>query len=180
MSFWTDTGDLLSGLLDLIPRLQIVRSNEFGVKFVKGKNAEVVLPGLFFYWPLVTEVELRTSAKCTAETQPQNLTTSDRITVIASSVMRYKILDIKKYLIDNDDSDDALMESLRASLKEVVSENKAEDLFNPSLDFEDDLKTRCQELASEFGVEIISARFSDFSETQSYTLHGIDLSNSFE
>ena len=107
-------------LVSFIPRFTVVRKTDRGVKFVRGKKVKVLEPGLRWYWPLVTEIEVVNVQRQVLKLPVQTLYTSDEKTVIAGGVVVYSIEDIYKYLVENYDAEDSIAEVAAACLRDIV------------------------------------------------------------
>jgi len=67
LQFFTN---ILQGLTSWFPRIVLVNVTERGVKFVRGKDAKLLKPGLHWWLPLTTTVERYTILKDATEFEP--------------------------------------------------------------------------------------------------------------
>ena len=61
---------LIEAVFRFCPRIVIVRATHAGVKWVHGWKVKAMPPGLHWYWPLTTEVEVLVTARQTLASRP--------------------------------------------------------------------------------------------------------------
>ncbi len=148
-----------------IPRLIIVQANQQGIAFVKGKNIRVLEPGLRIYWPLVTQITVRSVVRQTIHLASQTLTTKDRKAITCGGSIVYRINDIKKYIVNTDDAPEAIAETCMAAIRKVVKSKTYDNIMlNVASDSLDEtLTSEARRMINEFGAEAIYLRLSDFA-----------------
>jgi len=100
----------------LIPWV-IIDQYEQGVVLRLGKFKRVVNPGLSFIFPFgIEEVKYETVVRQTSYLDPQSLTTKDGKSVTLAGIIIYKIIDIRKFLLDIDDGEDDMNNTVKRSL----------------------------------------------------------------
>jgi regulator of protease activity HflC (stomatin/prohibitin superfamily) len=77
-----------------IPRWLILDTTEGAVKFVKGKTAIALGPGIHWYWPLMTLVTAYPTAFQADRLPTQTIVTADDKTIIAGGMISYEVIDI--------------------------------------------------------------------------------------
>ena len=86
--------DWLNGIMtwlgSWIPRIQIIRYSEQGIRYRNGKNISIINPGVVVYWPIFTEIEFINVKRQVLNLRTQLLTTVDGQTVIASGLVVYR------------------------------------------------------------------------------------------
>lgn len=100
------------------------------MKFTAAKTREVG-PGLHWWWPLVTEMEIHPVVRQVKSLPSQQLQTRDGETVVVDAVMVYDIVDLHTFLVDNYDADDSLEEVPQEAVMNVVMEMTLEQLRDP-------------------------------------------------
>lgn len=164
-------GQIADSLLSLFPKWEIVRANEAGVKFVRGKKAKLITPGLCPYWPAVTVIETTSTAQKTINLESQTLTTKDGKTVTISLVLVYRIVDAMKAILGVDDVDESASEvALKASVRVVTKNNFKDLLDNLSGTVETQLRNECRKLLEPMGAEVLAAGATEFAETTCFRL----------
>ena len=78
--------EITSWLVQIVPRMTIIRVTHRGVKFLRGGKLKLVEPGLCWYWPLVTELDIIPVVRQPITTPTQRLVTRDGKRVIAAAL----------------------------------------------------------------------------------------------
>lgn len=158
-------GTIFEFMLDLVPRLEICRANHAGVRFKRGKIVSEVVPGLYWYWPLVTEIVLLPTARQTLNLPAQKLTTKDGVTVAVEGAVVYQVRNIKQALVDTWDHDDTISD---VALKVLVSHVCRRSFDDFREDLADDagqkaLTAACHDELKPFGVRVLQFFVSDYA-----------------
>lgn len=123
-------GDLVSALAQFIPRLQLVRATERGIKFTRSYAREAG-PGLHWWWPAVTEFEIYPVVRQVKSLPEQKLQTRDGATFVVDAVMVFEISDLTKFMVENFDAEDSLQELAQGAVLNVIMTLTAEELRDP-------------------------------------------------
>ena len=160
-------GDIMGWVMGFFPHLLIIRTTHKGVKFVRGSKTVVLEPGLRWYWPLTTEVEIMAVTRQTINLKSQRLTTKDGVQVSVSVVVIYKITDILKSLVETWDYVETIGDSAQAAVVKIITTNDYEKLISEiSTRVESALTAR---MRSKLGLHVERAAFTDFCRTISIT-----------
>ena len=144
----------------LIPWV-IIDQYEQGVVLFLGKYTRVVNPGLCFIWPFgIESVKYETVVRQTSYLDPQSLTTKDGKSVTVAGIIIYKIIDIRKFLLDIDEGEDDMNNIVYGIISDCIENSEwksiRRSLFNYSV-FEQAQK----ECFDYCGVEILAVKWSD-------------------
>lgn len=164
-------GELARAVGAWVPRLIHIQVNESGIKFVRDR-AQVLPPGLHVYWPLTTNVERAVTARCILDLDTQVLVTSDGITVMAGGVVAYRVVDVRKFLVDNFDADENIGEVCELALRRTIITQKLADLQTGRAPIDNKLTGEVQKLMLPFGVEVEYVRLGDLAPAQVLYLAG--------
>lgn len=166
-------GELISWLIEFLPHLGILRKKHGGVKFKRGKIVREIKPGLYWWWPFVTETETTTCARQTLSLEAQRLTTKDGYTVSVRLVVAYWVEDVVKALVDTDDYDDAAEDLALDAVVEIISTNDWKWIHeNLSGEVRNAVTRKCRGELKKMGLYVEKARIVDFTETVVYTMVG--------
>ena len=166
-------GQLAEWLGSLFPRLKICRSTHQGVKFVRGAKVKVIQPGIFLYWPIVTDVELYPVKRQTLNLVTQTLTTKDDEAIIFSIIVIYHVEDIEKALCDCWDIEDTITDiALQASVDVVAAHDFAQIRAGISKGIATAITLKCRALLRPFGIYVEKCGVTDFAQTKVYRLVG--------
>jgi len=158
-------GQIMEWLGKFFPRLLIVRRTHAGVKFVQGAKVVKLNPGIHFYWPLITEVEVMPVVRQTHNLVTQTLTTKDDVSVIIGAVVIYEINDIIAAKSENWDIDDTVSDITQMAVMKIVSNwtyNDLRDQLGDKVENELGIETRRQ--LKPFGIKVLRCGASDFGK----------------
>ena len=165
-------GDLVQAALRFVPRIMIVRSTHRGVAFVRGKNVRVINPGLYIYWPLITECIVCVVVRQSIDLPTQILTTKDGLSVVVSGVVIYAISDIEVALTEQWDHDETIRVLSQAAIRNVVCSQDCAYLNQNRTQVENRLKTALSRELSPYGVSIIDSKLTDLARANVLALAG--------
>lgn len=160
-------------LVKLVPHLLLIRATCGGVKWVNGKKVVGLGPGLHWYWPITTDVDVIVTARQTLNLPTQVLTTKDRKSVVVGGLVVYRIMDVVRAIGErNFDVDDTVRDVCMAALMEVVSDLDFDDLLTNPKDVSVNLKQSARKALRKFGVSVVHAFLTDLSQCKTYRLIG--------
>jgi regulator of protease activity HflC (stomatin/prohibitin superfamily) len=158
-------GELLAWIVHFFPHLGICRATHGGVKFVRGKKVKPIRPGLYWYWPAVTEVVLEPVCRRPVDIPAQSLTTNDDITTLVSVTLVVEISDPVKAFGKTWDIDELIMDVGAAAATEIVPEQSWANLRGKLRNgITEKLLKSARNLLRPYGVRVLKARFTDFAE----------------
>ena len=162
-------GEIMAWVWDLIPRFLVCRTTHAGVAWVAGKHVRVIRPGLFWYWPPITESELIPVVRQTLDWPSQTLTTRDEVPVAISAIIQYEVVDVRLALTSQYDLDDTLQDMCKAAVRDFVSAHD----FNQILLSGDGMKVPDNRLFREveanlgpYGVKVLRVEITDYAKTR--------------
>jgi len=158
----------------LIPEWDLLQSNEAGVKFLPGGKVKVIEPGIYWFWPVTTNIETIDTKRQTL-TFGQRLTTKDGVTVQCNTVIVFTINDVRKALVDTYDFEDTIGEAAqKLTVKPIMSrtfEQICADMAD-SNDMRNEVTRAARTLLSDYGVEVLDGYVCDFTETRVFSHEG--------
>jgi len=159
---------IFQAILSLIPRLLIIRATHSGIKWRRGHTAIEIGPGLHWYWPLVSEVELVVAARQTLNTPSQALLTLDKKQVTVGGVVVYAIDDVvKAYGKENWDVDSTINDITQAAIVRIIARHNLDHLLKNLCDsVERELTEECERELQPFGLKVYRAAFTDFTTSR--------------
>ena len=134
---------------------------EMGVILQVGKFRRVVGPGWRLMCPFGIDVcKYETVVRQTSYLDPQSLTTKDGKSVTVAGIIVYKIIDIRKFLLDIDDGEDDMNNIVYGIISDWVQYTNWSDIV--SKNFDSSISIAAKEQCGDYcGVEIISVKWSD-------------------
>lgn len=162
--------EFINWIVAWFPRLLVIHSNQCVVAFVRGKNVKVFSPGLRVYWPLVTNIWFVNKSLQIITTTNQVLDTIDGNTVVCSAQVTFKIADPVKYVVDVYEPEEAVIEAVLATIRELLISWEYKELLLRKSDFNDQLTEAVAEELIGFGVQVEKAAICDLARTRVFCI----------
>lgn len=152
---------------DILP-IVIIPSYEEGVHLSFGKFKRTLSPGLHFKIPFFDEILHQHVVVTTISLPAQSLYTLDKQNFVVKGVIKYKIADVKVFLMEVYDAQDAISDMTMSIIKNIVISLPAEKCIDPELDTLLTKKARVE--AKKWGVDIQQVTLTDVAPIRSYRL----------
>ena len=131
----------------------VVPEYENSVVLRFGKYHRTCEAGFHWCWPFGIEEVLDVSiVPTTMDIDPQSVTTKDQKSIVVSSVVKYKVIDPRKFLLEISDQYSAIEDITMAKTREVISQRNWEDI---TLKVDKDIADRVRYAVKEYGIEIL-------------------------
>jgi regulator of protease activity HflC (stomatin/prohibitin superfamily) len=153
--------------LQLTPII-IIRHYEEAVLLRFGKFKTVLKPGIHFKIPLFDEVIDQHVVITTLSLNAQSLYTKDYQNIVVKAVIKYKIADVKTFLLEVYDAQDALSDMSQSIIKNVIMSMTIVECTDIELDNILTKKVRVE--AKKWGVEVQQVTLTDLAPIKSYRL----------
>lgn len=150
--------------------MKMVEATDEGVK-ITGSKVKLLKPGFHFWHQELSSIYTTNVMRQTQPLADQLLTTKDGKRVRVGGVLVYRINDVLKWLIDNEDSQDAVEEMAAHSLREVIITSNFDDMQKARVQKRDELTRSAQEMLGMFGVRVEYLRLTTFAESDAKDLH---------
>jgi regulator of protease activity HflC (stomatin/prohibitin superfamily) len=168
---------LVNWITDILP-VVIIPSYEEGILLRFGKFNKVLHPGIHFKIPFGDEVLHQHVVVTTLSLPAQSLYTLDRQNIVVKGVVKYKISDVKTFLLEVYDAQDALSDMTMSIIKNVIISIPVDKCIDPELDMLLTKKARVE--AKKWGVEIQQVTLTDVAPIRSYRLINDNFSNKLD
>jgi len=159
---------------DLIPQWDLLQIDEGGVKYLPGGKVRVLKPGIYWWWPVTTNV-VTIDIKRQTLTFGQRLTTKDEVAVQCNTVIVFTINDVEKALVDTFDFEDTVGEvAQKLTIRPIMSrtfEQICTDMAD-SNEMRNEVTRAARSLLSDYGVEVLDGYVCDFTETKVFSHEG--------
>jgi len=153
--------------LQIVP-LVIIREYEEAVLLRFGLFNRVLLAGIHFKIPLVDEVLDQHVVTTTLSLDAQSLYTKDKQNIVVKAVIKYKIADVKTFLLEVYDAQDALSDMSQSIIKNVIMSMSMDECTDSELDNTLTKKVRVE--ARKWGVEVQQVTLTDLAPIRSFRL----------
>ena len=161
----------LNALTAFIPRMGIMRATHMGVRYRHGHKVMEIKPGLFCYWPLVTEVLDLAVKRQTVKVPTQTIYAACGVSISAGCVVVFEIKDIIKALYETWEIDDTIADEAEALLAIVISEIKSIDTDINELN--KILTKEMRHRLAPYGVSVKRANIRDFAPSKVHRIIGL-------
>lgn len=144
--------EFLTSMLDKVLPFWIVKQWQMGIRLRGGKYISTLGPGFYLKWPFMDEIYVTHVVTTTLPTPAQSLTTKDGKQVVTKGVVKYKISNVKLYLLSIYDSKDALSDTSQGIIKEQITQREWKDCADNELDNKISSKIRLE--VKKWGIEV--------------------------
>lgn len=148
----------------------VVDDFEGGVILRLGRFKKELLPGFQWKLPFADIPVITSTVITTMSLRAQTLTTKDDLTIVVAAIVKYRIANVRAYLLDVWDSADVLNDITMGAIREIVAASNYEYLHNRLI--EDEVLKVVKKEADIFGVEVLKITFSDLGKVKSLRLIG--------
>ncbi len=172
MSLFEWVGRFIDLLVSFVPRFIIIRATHLGVKWPWGGKPVGLAPGIHWFWPLVTEMDLIVAARQTNQMPPQSLTIKDGSDYSVRGVCVYSIYDVVAAVGEkNWDVDQTVTDLSQAAVSEVVAECD-EDTIGNLIANNRLITDRASTLLHKYGVAVETCRLVECVQSSTYRILG--------
>jgi len=157
--------DIFETLLKFFPHLKIIKLTQGGLKMRRGCEVTVMTPGLWWYWPLITTIDVITTVRDTIDLTGQTFTTRDNKSILASGMVMFMISDIEKVLTTAPDYNNTICDVCMNVIHDTFIKFEWEQLRNGILDGSvgKELRKSANEELKPFGIKVISLGLKDLA-----------------
>ena len=152
---------------DILP-FKIVDQWEKGVKLNFGKFQKVVEPGLNFKIPFFGQIITTPVITQTVNLKPQTVTSLDEKNVVLSSIVRYHIHDVEKFLLGVMHANDVLVDTTQGIIRNMVENTYWDNL----VDLTNIVTPEVNEQVEKWGITVEQISFPDLGQVVTYRVIG--------
>lgn len=160
--------DLITNWIEQLMPFFIVRDYEEAVVLRWGKFNRVVTPGFHWRIPFVDEAMEQHVVITTLSLSPQSLYTKDKQNIVVKGVIKYRIADIKTFILEVYDAQDAISDMTQSIIKNIIMDKTLDECIDPEIDNTLTKKARVE--AKKWGVEIQQVTLTDLAPIRSFRL----------
>ena len=144
----------------LLP-FSVLKEYEGGILLHLGRVKGVLGPGFVWHWPFGMEEVLKVNtAFDTRVVNCQGLATRDGVQVSMSVAVGYRITDVRKFLIDVEDTETVMVDATAGTLYESVTSRVWDDVR--AVTFTDEVYRTVRRRAFKYGITVESVFFRSF------------------
>ena len=165
--------DWTEALISYFQFLFVVDQYDMGVVLRFGKYKRTVGPGLHLIAPWGIEEHMYdTVVRTTSYLDVQSVTTKDGKHVNINAILVYKIGNIKRWLLEVDDAEEALHDMTYGIITELAETKTWAEVMKPA--FMEEVTELVQEEAITWGARVEAVKLSDRVSSRSIRLLGMD------
>lgn len=150
---------------DILP-FKIVNQWEEGVHLRFGKFLKVVKPGLVWKLPFFDRLWVTPVITQTVNLKSQTVTTKDEKNVVLTSIVRYHIYDVEKFLLGVMHANDVLVDTTQGIIRDMVESTDWYDL----VDLTNIVTPEVNKQVEKWGITIQLVSFPDLGLITTYRI----------
>jgi regulator of protease activity HflC (stomatin/prohibitin superfamily) len=154
---------VITFIKDFLP-FKIVDQWEQGVHLRFGKFHRVVYPGLNWKRPFFDQIWVTAVITQTVNLKPQTVTTSDGKTVVLTSIIRYHIENVEKFLLGVMHANDVLVDTTQGIIRDIVEDTNWDDL----VDLTNRVTPVVNKQVERWGIKVQLVSFPDLGQITTY------------
>ena len=153
--------------------LFVIDQYDMGVVLRFGVYNRTVGPGLHLIAPFGIEESMEdTVVRTTSYLETQTVTSSDGKSVNITAILVYKIGNIKRWLLEVDDAEDALHDMTYGIISELAEQRTWQEIMKPL--FMEEVTELVQEEAISWGARVVAVKLADRVQSKSIRLMGME------
>lgn len=149
------------------PNLRVVGQFERGVVLTLGKFSHVAQPGLTVLIPLLQKMAKVDVRITSTNIRPQDVITSDNVSVKVDAITYYQVEDAEKALLDLRDYEESISQLAQIALRSTIGQHRLDELLSQQAKLNDVLKVTIEERTREWGIRVdhVEIRSVDLDES---------------
>lgn len=167
--------EFLLNLIDKIIPVFVILPYQKAVLYWCGKYVKTIGEGIHWKFPFLHTYDKHTFVTTTLTIPTQSLTTKDGLQVVVKSVVKYKIDDIKLFILEVYDSVDAISDTTQCIIKEQITERNWKDCSDNELDNLITKKLRVE--VKRWGINVEKVTLTDIGLIRSIRLFNEQIHN---
>lgn len=161
-------GQVVEWIGRFVPRWEVLDLTQGAVKFVGGKKAVPLGPGIHWYWPVMTKLFIYPTARQADDLRSQTMVTTDDKVIVVGGMIVYEVEDIEKLLAHTYHASQAVKDLSLTVIHDVCCQMSWEELKQGQR--KGTLDTRLRNAAKEalepYGVRVIKAMLTDLAPAE--------------
>lgn len=158
---------LISIIKDVVPFF-IVRAYQEAILLRGGVYYKSYKPGFYLKIPFLDELVEHHVTITTINLPAQSLVTTDNKNIVVKAIIKYKVIDIKTFLIDVFNASDALADITQGIIKTMIMGSTWKECINVEIDNTISKKVRVE--AKKFGIQVDFVTLTDIAEMRTLKL----------
>lgn len=162
---------LISRLFCWVPRITLVAPDEDGIIETLGKRWSHMPPGWYIWWPLIQRTIRVVVTPQVVNLPGQSAYTKDKVSIVISGALQYRIDDAAKALLEVQDFDESLIALSLGIIAEYVNGRTLDECMNIDKLCGEILKG-IRKASAGWGIKIMRVLITDLAPVQSFRIIG--------
>lgn len=145
---------VLVGLFLMALSVRVIKQYQQGLVLTLGRYTSTRGPGLNIILPVVQTLTMVDMRVMVQEVEPQDVITSDNVTVRVTAVVYSKVLDARKALFDVANYRNAISQLAQVTLRSTLGAHTLDELLRHQATLKDDIRSHLDERTEAWGVEV--------------------------
>jgi len=161
--------DIINRLLSIFPRIWICSPAEAGVLITIGKHTSIKEAGWYIFWPLIQRVvwmEIKTQV---VDLRTQSVRAKCGTSVAVSGAIQYRVIDVKRAILDVQDVDKSLSTLALGIILEFVKRRSLDECMNIE-ELKGEILKGIREAATGWGLKIEKIYITDLDKARNIRL----------
>jgi regulator of protease activity HflC (stomatin/prohibitin superfamily) len=124
--------------------------------------------GYNWKWPALESTYNTLTIPTTYDLKQQSLVTKDNKTITVRGMIKSKVIDARKFLLEVFDQADALGDTTMGVIARIIMDSTSEEVMSPDINNRITIKARTE--AKKYGIEVIQVTLIDISPSKSLRL----------
>jgi regulator of protease activity HflC (stomatin/prohibitin superfamily) len=160
--------EILSTWANEILPFIIIPSYEEGVVLRMGKYNKMLKEGIHFKIPFFDNVLTHHTVMTTLSLPAQSLYTIDNQNIVVKGVVKYKIADVKTFLLEVYDAKDAISDMTQSIIKNIITNKTVHQCLHEDIDNMLTKKSRVE--IRKWGVDVQQVTLTDLAPIRSFRI----------
>lgn len=156
-------GYIVEWIGNFIPRIIHIKRTHQGVIFTRSK-AKKANPGIHFYLPLWSSIEIYPVKRQTLNLPSQTLTTKDQSTVLIEVAVIYNIRDIYRAIVDTYELQDTIRDICQSSVKNCIVAYTFDEILDNLDAIDEEILNDISDNLIDYGIGIENAFITDIAK----------------
>jgi len=162
---------LASAWREIVPFV-IVEQWNAAVQLRFGKYKRSLGPGLWFKMPFADSIMEAAAITQSVNLPAQTLTTADEKGIVLKALIRYKVVDVQKYMLGVMHANDVLVDTTMGIIRDIVEDTEWAGLAGVDELITDEVRT----FVDRWGIEVEKVTITDLAVVRTYRILGSDFS----
>lgn len=160
--------EIVAALHEHMVPFTVIYDFESAVVFRLGQYHRTIDAGFHWKWPFIENVVSEHTARTTLALEPQTVTTQDNKTVTVQGIVRYRIVDVKPFVIEIGDQHDVLRDTSMGAVLKQVRQMTLNDLTDSPP--EKAIASEIRRQVKPYGIEIDLFTFTDIGQIRVFRM----------